>query len=128
MDWENRLITIFLFIDESFKEDLQYYCQRMSNYSSPKFTDEEVIVIFLWGIMQNHTKIKDIYNYTNNHLREWFPDLPSYEAYIMRLNRLENIFVPLIEKIQNNFLNNCLKNICLIDSMPIIMAKEKFKS
>jgi len=60
----------------------------MSNGPSPKFTDEEIIVTFRWGIRQNHTKIKDIYNYTNNHLREWFPDLPSYEAYVMRLNRV----------------------------------------
>jgi len=40
-------------------------------------TDKEVVTIYLWGIMQNHTKVKDIYNYTNNHLREWFPDLAS---------------------------------------------------
>jgi len=128
MDWQIRLIVTYLFINKAFENELQYYCQRMSNGPSPKFTDEEVIVIFLWGIMQNHTKIKDIYNYTNNHLRDWFPDLPSYEAYIMRLNRLEDVFIPLIEEIQNNFPNNYLKNIRLIDSMPIIMAQEKRSS
>ena len=103
MDWQIRLIAIYLFVNQSFEDDLQFCCQRMGNGTPPKFTDEEVIVTFLWGIMQNRTKIKDIYNYTNNHLREWFPDLPSYTAYITRLNRLENIFVPLIEKIQNHF-------------------------
>lgn len=128
MDWQIRLIVTYLFINKAFENELQYYCQRMSNGPPPKFIDEEVIVIFLWGIMQNHTKIKDIYNYTNNHLRDWFPDLPSYEAYIMRLNRLEDVFIPLIEEIQNNFPNNYLKNIRLIDSMPIIMAQEKRSS
>jgi len=128
MDWEFRLIVMFLFISQVFKEKLQFYCKRMSNNSSPKFTDEEVIVIFIWGILQNHTKIKDIYNYTNNHLRHLFPDLPSYQAYVMRLNRLEDVFVPLIEEIQKNFPSNYLKNIRLIDSMPIIMANGKRSS
>jgi len=128
MDWQIRLITVFLFINKVFESKLQACCQRMSNNSSPKLTDEEVIVIFLWGIMQNRTTVKDIYSYTNNHLKEWFPDLPSYEAYIMRLNRLENVFAPLIEEIQGHFSNNYLKNIRLIDSMPIILAKEKRSS
>jgi hypothetical protein len=128
MDWEIRLIVMFLFISQVFKEKLQFSCKRMSNNSSPKFTDEEVIVIFIWGILQNHTKIKDIYNYTKNHLRHLFPDFPSYEAYVMRLNRLEDVFVPLIEEIQTHFPSNYLKNIRLIDSMPIIMAKEKRSS
>lgn len=119
---------MFLFISQVFKDKLQFYCKRMSNNSSPKFTDEEVIVIFIWGIIQNRTKIKDIYNYTSDHLREWFPDLPSYEAYVMRLNRLEDVFIPLMEEIQNHFPNNYLKNIRLIDSMPIIMANSKRSS
>jgi hypothetical protein len=71
-----------LFISDNYQENLQFYAQRMSNNSSPIFTDEEVITIFLWGIMQHRTTIKDIYNYTNNHLREWFPNLPSYEAVV----------------------------------------------
>lgn len=125
MDWEIRLISTYVFISKVFEDKLKYYCQRMSNNQSPKFTDEEVILIFLWGIMQNRIKIKDIYNYTNNHLKKWFLDLPSYEAYVMRLNRLEDIFIPLVEEIQTNFPSEHLKNIRLIDSMPIIMAKEK---
>lgn len=128
MDWQFRLICVFLFISENFKENLQFYAQRMSNNSSPAFTDEEVITIFLWGIMQHRTTIKDIHNYTNNHLLEWFPNLPSYEAYVMRLNRLQDVFIPLIHEVQKYFPKDYLKNIRLIDSMPIIMAKEKRSS
>ena len=125
MDWQFRLIFVFLFIDETFKKNLQFYAQRMSNNSSPDFTDEEVITIFLWGIMQHRTTIKDIYNYTNNHLLEWFHYLPSYEAYVMRLNRLQDVFIPLIYEVQKYFPKDYLKNIRLIDSMPIILALEK---
>jgi len=129
MDWQIRLISVFLFISENFQEKLQFYVQRMSNNSSPVFTDEEVITIFLWGIMQHRTTIKDIYNYTNNHLQNWFPNLPSYESYVMRLNRLQEVFIPLIEETQRHFPNHkSLKNILEIDSLPIIMAKEKRSS
>ena len=129
MCWETRLIKSYLFINEVFKEKLQYYSQRMSNNRSPDLTDEEVVTIYLWGIMQNRTKVKDIYNYTNNHLREWFPDLASYQAYVSRLNRLEDIFVPLMEELQKYFPSHYLKNACrLMDSLPIILAKEKRSS
>lgn len=128
MDWQKRLISVFLFVSESWEENQQFYVKRMSNNTSPVFEDVEVITIFLWGVMQHRTTIKDIYNYVNNHLRDWFPHLPSYEAYVMRLNRLEGVFVPMIEEIQKHFPNDFLKNIRLIDSMPIIMAKEKRSS
>ena len=88
MDWQINLIKLFLYINQVFKYELYVYCQRMTNNSNPKFSDTEVIVIYLWGIMQKHTTIKDIYNYTNNHLKAWFPNLPSYEAYVARLNTL----------------------------------------
>ena len=122
MDWQFRLIFVFLFVSDNYKDNLQFYAKRMSNNSSPTFTDEEVITIFLWGIMQHRTTIKDIYNYTNNHLIEWFPNLPSYEAIVQRLNRLQEVFVPLLYEIQGYFPKEYLKNIRLIDSMPIIMA------
>jgi hypothetical protein len=128
MDWQIRLIFVFLFISDNYKDNLQFYAQRMSNNSSPAFTDEEVITIFLWGIMQHRTTIKYIYNYTNNHLQEWFPNLPSYEASVMRLNRLQEVFAPLMGEIQKYFPNDYMKNIRLIDSMPIIMAKDKRSS
>lgn len=128
MEWQIRLIEWFLFVSGTFKDKLQFFCRRLSNNSSPKFTDEEIIVIFLWGIRQNRTPIKDIYNYTNNHLREWFPQLPSYEAYVMRLNRLEGVFAPLSEEIQKYLPLKSPGNIRIIDSMPIILAKEKRSS
>jgi hypothetical protein len=103
MDWQFRLIFTFLFVSEHFQDNLLFYVLRFSNNSSPSLTDEEIITIFLWGIMQHRTTIKEIYNYTNDHLREWFSNLPSYEAYIMRLNRLHDVFIPLIATTKNYF-------------------------
>jgi len=46
----------------------------------------------------------------------------------MRLNRLQDVFVPLMLSVQKYFSTDYLKNIGLIDSMPIIIAKEKRSS
>jgi len=54
----------------------------MSNYSDLSFTGEEVITIYMFGIIDGKTSISEIYKYTNHHLHAWFPKLPSYEAYV----------------------------------------------
>jgi len=126
MDWKIRLITLYLCIGDLYKNELWVYCQRVSNNYPPEFTDEEVITVFIYGIMQGHTEIKYIYRYADRHLRDWFPCLPSYQAYVQRLNRISGVFSPLAEALLKNLpISGFERNIRLIDSMPIIMASEK---
>lgn len=129
MDWQTLLISIFVYISEQYNTHLWPFCQRMSNNSNPKFTDEELLTIFIYGIMQRRFELKDIYNYAHNHLMEWFPHLPSYVAFVQRLNRFESLFPMLIELILNDFSgSDIVQQIRLIDSMPIILAKAKRSS
>jgi len=126
MDWQTRLIILYLYVYQLHKDELWVYCQRFGNNSAPKFTDVEVIVVFIFGVMQHRTEIKDIYRYADNHLRDWFPDIPSYEAYVQRLNRLSGVFSPLAEAILKDIpIPGFERKTRLIDSMPIIMASEK---
>jgi hypothetical protein len=46
MCWKIRLIVNYLFVNQAFKERLQYYCQRMSNNNSLQLTDGEVVTIY----------------------------------------------------------------------------------
>ncbi len=50
MDWEERLISLYLFIRKEFKEELVQYNQRMCSYADLSFSDEEVVTIFLYGL------------------------------------------------------------------------------
>lgn len=52
MDWQLRLVFLYVFVCEQYHKDLWVYCQRFTNNNKPDFTDEEVITIFLYGIMQ----------------------------------------------------------------------------
>lgn len=42
--------------------------------------------------IEQRFKIKQIYQYASDHLRSWFPLLPSCVAFNMRLNRLGEAF------------------------------------
>jgi hypothetical protein len=61
---------------------------RMSNNQRPKFTDEEVMTVYVFGITQNYSKAKHIYKYTKRYLTDWLSLLPSYQAFNDRLNKL----------------------------------------
>ena len=98
--------------------------QRQSNNFRPQFSDEECITVYLWGISQRRFEQKAIYEYTKNHLLEWFPKLPSYQAFSDRLNKLAPAFQALAEYWL------CVIGVNLqeygeyiVDSFPIILAR-----
>ena len=96
----------------------------MSKNDTPTFTDEEVLTIPLFGIMQQHTQIMAIDTYTKDHLFDWFPNLPTYAGYVRRLNRLCVVFAPWIEQIQKDSpATDVSEHTYSVDSMPIVMAQ-----
>ena len=99
MEWEIQLITLYCDVSEQYQSHLWRYCERMSNNSTPAFTDEEVITIYLFGIQRKRKTVKELYEYTRDHLAAWFPLLPSYEGYVYRLNHLSSVFPPLLNAI-----------------------------
>ena len=101
-DKDYKLIKIYFFICDHFKE-LQYYCQRFSNNKAPKFTDQEIMTIYLYVMHQRgYTKIKDIHSFACEYLRDWFPSLGSYQAFNNRLNRLGGAFNRLAQILQRS--------------------------
>ena len=45
MDWETPLIRLYCEVGEQYQSHLWGYCERMSNNSTPDFTDEEVLPV-----------------------------------------------------------------------------------
>jgi hypothetical protein len=124
MEWEIQVITLYCDVVEQYQSHLWRYCERMSNNSTPDFTDEEVITIYLFGIQRKRKAVKEIYEYTRDHLAEWFPLLPSYEGYVHRLNTLSSVFPPLLNAIAPIWQGRAGEGLLfLLDSMPIILAQ-----
>jgi hypothetical protein len=124
---EFKLISIYLYICDIYDSKLRNACERFSNNSNPDFTDQEVITIYLYTMnVEQRLKIKQIHEYANDHLRSWFPLLPSYEAFIMRLNRLSEVFKDLAEVLLSGYCpQDCDLSTSLMDSLPIITCSGK---
>lgn len=129
MDNHSKLIKIYIIVCAEYEKSLQYSVQRFSNNKNPKFTDQEIMTIMLYGtaIERRHT-IKEVYDFTSNYLRSWFPFLPSYVAFIKRLNRLPEALNGLLTILLENSTSNCSETFSLVDSMPIITCSAKRKA
>ena len=121
--WQTNLITLYCAVCDH-HSTIEAMMQRQSNNFCPQFSDEECITVYLWGISQRRFEQTTIYNYTKNHLLEWFPKLPSYQAFSDRLNRLAPAFQALAEiwlSVIGVDLPEHMEYI--VDSCPIILAK-----
>jgi hypothetical protein len=125
MDTASTLVRIYLFICQRYRGRLAAVAQRQSNNADPDFTDEEVLTIYVFGLIKKRSTISEIHEYVEDHFSDWFPDLPSYQSYNRRLNRLSAVFAPLVEETLTEIA--CKKTrddiIRIADSMPIMLAK-----
>ena len=121
--WQTNLIKLYCAVCDN-SSTIEAVMQRLSNNFRPQFTDEECITVYLWGISQRRFEQKTIYEYTKNHLSEWFPKLPSYQTFSNRLNQLAPAFQALAETWLSSIgIDWNEQSEYIIDSCPIILAK-----
>lgn len=125
-DKDYKLVRIYCFICDRFK-DLEFYCERFSNNNKPIFTDQEIMTIYLYIMHhEGHVKVNRIHRFAAEHLKSWFPNIGSYQAFNNRLNKLSGAFTRLTEiLIEEHQPDDCCLNQSLLDSMPIITCSGK---
>jgi hypothetical protein len=126
MEWHNTLISIYCMICDLWKQGLDLTCARMSPNQFYELTDQEIITIYLFGVTEGRTEVKEIYDFTSRYLPGWFPRLGSYKTFNNRLNQIHECFPNLSEMLAASLFEDIAgeeKRILLIDSMPIVMAK-----
>ncbi len=126
-------VCLYLFVCRRWTAGLHATQKRQSNNSNPDFTDEEVLTIYLFGLIRNRETIKEIHEYAEDHFPKWFPDLPSYVpsygGYVQRPGRLSAAFAPLTEAaIAEVNGEEVIETLRVADSFPVMMAKEKRSS
>jgi len=121
---ETQLIELFLLICDFYDNQPVLKHQRLSNFK-PRFTDQELLTMFIFGHLQGFTSQRCIYDYFARHWRHWFPALPSYQAFNRRLHQLTPAFELLIEQtlIAAGKRENLAAADRLIDSLPVMMAR-----
>lgn len=123
-----KLIALYYYICECYNTELCWHCQRFSkNNQKPAFTDEELLTVYLFCITEEEKfKVKSIHSFAKRHLIDWFPKLPSYQAFDRRLNRLASLFPYLVAKLLSDVDHIGVQfDISLVDSMPIITCSGK---
>jgi hypothetical protein len=124
MNWEDVLITLYLDICKEFHKKLWINCQRFSNGGYRRFSDEEVLTVYMFGVMKRHRELKDIHRFAKSHLAEWFPNMPKYAGFVHRVNRLSEAFRGLIEIMQKQKVpDEDAESEYLVDSFPVILAQ-----
>ena len=123
---ENQLIQLYLLVCQIYDNQSSLKYQRLSNFK-PRFSDQELITIYLFGHLNGLYQKKAIYRFTRNYWAQWFPALPSYQAFNRRLNLLDAAFhaigASLLAALQNH---RAAELDHLIDSMPVMLAAGSF--
>ncbi len=123
---ENQLIQLYLLVCQIYDSQTHLKYQRLSNFK-PIFTDQELITVYLFGHLNGLYQKKAIYCFTRNYLADWFPRLPSYQAFNRRLNLLETAFHLIGQVLLNSFKGEQAAELDhLIDSMPVMLASGSF--
>lgn len=128
---EDRLIALYLYVCRCYDTELSGHCQRFSNHNQPVFTDQEVITIFLFAMLEDEKfTTKQIHSHIQKYWLSrsairWFPHLPGYQQFNKRLNRLAAVFPVLLSNVLSQAaLDGVDFGTSLGDSMPIILAQK----
>jgi hypothetical protein len=123
MDWQDQLISVYLYVCKKYQQKLCGYITRLSNNCDLSFSDEEVITLYLFGTMSGYSQVQDIHTYASRHLSQWFPNLPGYHAFIQRINKISHLFEGLVEELLVSLPIKRHEDLpALMDSFPIILA------
>ena len=123
---EHKLIELYCLICRLYDSQRCLKYQRVSNFK-PRFTDQELITVYLFGHWNGLYQKKAIYRFTRNYWAKWFPDLPSYQAFNRRLNLLESAFHAIGSYLLETLADARTAELDhLIDSMPVMLATGSF--
>lgn len=87
------------------------------------------MTIYLFGLLKQRYTMRQSYDYIVDHWLDWFPKLPSYQAFNYRLNQVGWQFEVLVDElVQQLQTRPCHPHISLIDSLPIILSKRPYQA
>lgn len=123
--WQEQLIGLYCYLSEQYDAHLWVHAQRFSPHNTPRFSDAEVLTVYIFGLWQELRSLSAIHAYTRAHLAHWFPRLPSYQGFVQRLHHLQDLLPPLSQGLLPHLPGQdpaC--RTWLVDSMPILLAQQ----
>jgi len=124
---EIKLIELYCLICHIYDNNQVLKQQRLSNFK-PVFTDQEMVTCYFLAMLNNQHNKQEIYTYVSRHWLEWFPHLPSYQAFSYRLNNLSADFALIFNSLLQAKLekeNFDFSDDSVIDSFPVMLKRGK---
>ena len=120
-----QLIELYTLACELHDKGRSACFQRLSNNIEPGgITDQELIAIYWFGHLHGRYEKKAIHGLIRDYWGEYFPQLPAYQTFVTRLNRLEPTFQSIGAQLQARLSARQADELDhLIDSMPILLAR-----
>jgi len=126
---ENQLIHLYLFVCQTYDTSSETCFQRLCNNAKPLFTDQELITIWFFAHINGCFEKKKMHRLIHNYWRDWFPQLPSYQTFVLRLNRLEPTFQTFGAVLSAALAATRTPEIDhLVDSLPVMLAQHGHSS
>jgi hypothetical protein len=121
---ENLLIEIYLLVCQVYDTSSKTCYQRLSNNRDPEFTDQELITIWFFAHLEGCFEKKRMHRLILKYWREWFSLLPSYQTFVLRLNRLEPTFQTFGAVLSGAVAAKSTPEFDhLVDSLPVMLAQ-----
>jgi hypothetical protein len=121
---EKLLIELYLFVCRVYDTSPATCYQRLSNNREPDFSDQELITIWFFAHLEGCFEKKRMHRLIRNYWREWFPHLPSYQTFVLRLNRLEPTFQTFGAVLSGALSARHAPEVDhLVDSLPVMLAR-----
>jgi hypothetical protein len=121
---ENLLIEIYLFVCQTYGTSSRTCYQRLSNNREPEFTDQELLTIWFFAHFEGCFEKKRMHRLIEKYWREWFPRLPSYQTFVLRLNRLEPTFQTFGAVLSGALTAPMTPELDhMVDSLPVMLAR-----
>ncbi|PYS87965.1 MAG: IS982 family transposase [Acidobacteria bacterium] len=121
---ENLLIEIYLFVCHVYDTSSATCYQRLSNNRVPEFTDQELITIWFFAHLEGCFEKKKMHRLILKYWLDWFPRLPSYQTFVLRLNRLEPTFQTFGACLFSHLAPRQMPELDhIVDSLPVMLAR-----
>ncbi len=120
---ENQLIQLYLLVCHIYDTHSETCFQRLSYNSEPRFTDQELVTIYLFGHLNEKYEKKAMHKLIDKYWCHFFPRLPAYQTFVARRNQLEQTFQTIGGYFQELLQAHRSPEIDhLIDSVPVMLA------
>ena len=120
-----QLIQLYVLVCELYDMRRRTCFQRFSNNANPGgITDQELVTIYCFGHLHGRFEKKAIHQFILKYWSPFFPQLPAYQTFVDRLNRLEATFQSLGAELQARLRGSHEPEIDrVLDSLPVMLAR-----